>query len=162
MLFIDDEQARRNQIIWHKCKWIIFLSSDRNELLKVEPVSNSDWLKSFRLFLGLSAGENSNKTQLTSSAFSAPLLFAFSLLLTFFTLFSEAFCLPYLRCSALDICPFTWAFSCPLLRSSRCFHAHFFFMSFLVFLRFSDSRAPITTSLLILPIFTEIRLPQTN
>ena len=114
------------QIIWHNCKWIIFPSSNRNELLKVEPVPNGDWLKSFSLFLGLSAGENSNKTQLTSSAFSAPLLFAFSLLLTLFTLFSKAFCLPYSRCSALDICSFTWAFSCPLLRSSGCYRAHFF------------------------------------
>ena len=92
----------------------------------MEPVLNGDWLKSFRLLLGVSAGENSNKTPLTSSAFATPLLFAFSLLLTFFTLFSEAFCFPYSRCSALDTCPFTWAFSCPLLRSSRCFHAHFF------------------------------------
>ena len=92
----------------------------------MEPVSNGDWFKSFRPSLGLSAGENSNKTQLISSAFSAPLTSAFSLLLTFFALFSEAFCLSYSRCSALDICheliymsffmssfAFIWLFSCP-------------------------------------------------
>ena len=74
---LGDEQGRRFlnhecQIILHKGKWIIFPSSNTKELLKVEPVSNGDWLKSFRLFLGLGAEENSNKTQLTSSAFSAP------------------------------------------------------------------------------------------
>lgn len=96
----------------------------------MEPVSNGDWFKSFRPFLGLSAGENSNKTQLISSAFSAPLTSAFSLLLTFFALFSEAFCLSYSRCSALDICreliymsffmssfAFIWLFSCPFFSS---------------------------------------------
>ena len=75
-----------------------------------------------------------NLTQLTSSSFS--FLFAFSLFLTFFSLFSGALCLSFSRCFSLDIHPFTWAFPCPLLRSSRRFPSHFFscrFSSFHVF-----------------------------
>ena len=44
---LGDEQARRFlnhecQIMLHKGKWIIFPSSNTNELLKVEPESNND------------------------------------------------------------------------------------------------------------------------
>ena len=76
---------------------------------KVKLVSNDDWLKKVWIFLVLSARENPHKAQLTSPSFSNPLC----------SLFSWALLISFLRCSSLDICLFTYAFSCSLSRFSR-------------------------------------------
>ena len=76
---------------------------------KVKLVSNDDWLKKVWIFLVLSARENPHKTQLTSPPFSDPLC----------SLFSGALLISFLSCSSLDICLFTYAFSCSLSRFSR-------------------------------------------
>ena len=81
----------------------------RNLDYKVKLVSNDDWLKKVWIFLVLSARENPHKTQLTSPSFSDPLC----------SLFSGALLISFLRCSSLDICLFTYAFSCSLSRFSR-------------------------------------------
>ena len=119
--------------------------------------SGARLINKFSPFPGLSVGENSNQTQLTSSAFSAPLLFAFSLLLTFFSLcFLEHYVfLPHVAMHQI--------FS-PLHQLSHflvCVHLAvflpIFFISFLVYSRFSDSHAHITTSLLFLSMISSGR-----
>ena len=82
---------------------------------KVKLVSNDDWLKKVWIFLVLSARENPHKAQLTSPSFSNPLC----------SLFSWALLISFLRCSSLDICLFTYAFSCSLSRFSRRISASF-------------------------------------
>ena len=120
----------------------------------MEPVSNGDWFKSFRPFLGPQIRPNLSPLLsrlhlrprslccwLSSLCFLKHFVFhthvalqeIFALL---HELFHVLFCVPL-------------AVFMPI-----------YFMSFLVFLRFSDSRIPSTTSPLFLPMFTEIRLPQ--
>ena len=52
-------------------KVIVLLKRDLNYKLRL--ASNEDSEKRFKFFLGLSEGENPDKTQLTSSSFSNPL-----------------------------------------------------------------------------------------
>ena len=62
-------------------------------------------------FLGLNVIENPDKTQLTSSSFSIPLKFAFSLLMTFFSLFSGALCISFSRYSPFYLSLFPISFT---------------------------------------------------
>ena len=62
-------------------------------------------------FLGLNVIENPDKTQLTSSSFSIPLKFAFSLLMTFFSLLSGALCISFSRYSPFYLSLFPISFT---------------------------------------------------
>ena len=84
-------------------------------------------------FLGLSVRGNPDKTPLTPSSFADPLWFASLCWRPLLSLFSEALRISLSLCSSLDIRLFTYAFSCSLLRSSRCILP--ILASFLTFLR---------------------------
>ena len=113
------------------------------------------------IFLDLSVRENPDKTQLTSSSFVDPLWFASLCWWPLFSLFSGALCISFSCCSSLDICLFTYVFSCSLSRPSR--HILPILASFLTFLRvFVDSLyafyfllSLVALSLSFRPIFTQ-------
>ena len=111
--------------------------------------------------MGLSVGENPDKTRLTSPSFLDPLWFASLCWWPFFSLFSGALCISFSRCPSLDIRLFTYAFSCSLLRSSRCIQP--VLATFLTFFRvflgsldaFYSSLSLVALSLSFQPIFTQ-------
>ena len=140
-------------------KVIVLPKLDWNYKLKL--VSNEEWEKKVWIFLDLSVRENPDKTRLTSSSFVDPLWFASLCWWPLFSLFSGALCISFSRCSSLDICLFTYVFSCCLSRPSR--HILPILASFLTFLRvFVDSLyafyfllSLVALSLSFRPIFTQ-------
>ena len=90
-------------------KVIVLLKRDLNYKLKL--ASNEDSEKRFKFFLGLSEGENPDKTQLTSSSFSNPLCSASLCWWPLFSLFSGALRISFSRCSLLETRLFTYTFS---------------------------------------------------
>ena len=136
-----------------------------NHLLKFERIEQKAWKHSAEKYhdqtMGLSVGENPDKTRLTSSSFLDPLWFASLCWWPFFSLFSGALCISFSRCPSLDIRLFTYAFSCSLLRSSRCIQP--VLATFLTFFRvflgsldaFYSSLSLVALSLSFQPIFTQ-------